>query len=105
MDFPTKAALKKHFQKVHPGHNNNELGSAEIPLPEDFVENIDVKRIVRQAGSNPMFACELNDGTITWRYIPLEKPIVRRFLQGRKPETSLPLADMESWAQGFVLVS
>jgi len=104
MDFPTKAALKRHYSRVHPGQPHAELGSAAVPVPAEF-ENLDVKKIIRQAGTNPMFACELNDGTFVWRYIPLDRPEVKRFLASRdRSDDDLPLADMRSWREGFVLV-
>ena len=103
MDFPTKAACKRHFNRVHPGHKNSELGSSLLPLPSEC-QHIDVKQIVSQAGSNPMFACQLHDGSYVWRHIDLDAPIAKEFLQTMKPSCGLPLADMKNWAQGFVLV-
>ena len=103
MDFPTKSALKRHYTRVHPGQPHAELGSAALPVPAEF-QNLDMKKIIRQAGTNPMFACQLNDDTFVWRYIPLDRPEVKRFIANRIPQDDdLPLADMQAWREGFVL--
>ena len=106
MDFPSKAALKRHYSRVHPNGRNRDLGSAvvsDVPLLAD----IDKKRIVRQAGASAMFACELQDDTFVWRYMPLDRPIVKEFLANKDRSfvyEDLPLADLNAWHDGFVML-
>ena len=54
-----------------------------------------------------MFACELHDDTFVWRYMPLDRPIVKEFLANKDRNfvfEDLPLADLNAWRDGFVML-